>query len=114
MSRMTIEGTRIFDSVLFSGNKLGTMTQVITATLVMDKDMPPLMFISSAAGNEIDLPPVADSKGLFYIIVNNGAGTLTVEDSASAALDPVASIATDEIGLYFCNGTAWRGFTGVA
>lgn len=111
------EGGNLIEMILRHGNRILPLTQTLGATYVMDADMPQLQFLDpGGAGREINLPPVADSKGLFFIIVNtaDAAENLTVEDSASAALTPAAVVGQNEIGLFFCDGVRWQGFTGVA
>lgn len=52
------------------------------------------------------LPPEADCNGLVLYIYNFGGETVNVQDDAGGGVD---NILTTEVGVFFCNGTAWKG-----
>lgn len=102
---------------MLSKLRLGIVTQTLTGTTALDADMGQILFLDPGGGaREVNLPPVADSKGLWFILVNtaDAAEVITVEDSASAALTPAITLTQNEIAMLFCNGVSWRGFVGVA
>ena len=61
------------------------------------------------ASRNLDLPPEADSDGMFLIIVNSAdaAETLTIRNDANDKT--VATIGQNEEAIAVCNGTAWYG-----
>ena len=62
-----------------------------------------------SSGQELRVPPEADSKGLFFIIYNNGEEVVTIKDDAGSitlATLAVAEAAVGEWALCWCDGSA--------
>lgn len=62
---------------------------------------------NSGATEDLLLPPEAQSDGLFLFIANTGGEAIVVKDDGDATT--VGTIATAEVGYFFCDGTTWRG-----
>ena len=60
----------------------------------------------SGATENLLLPPEGDCNGMVLYIYNFGGESVVVQDDAGGAVD---TILTTEIGVCFCNGTAWKG-----
>jgi hypothetical protein len=106
-SRSNIEGARLDGNLLMSKNKYGVVVQTLTATYVMDDDMPPIQVLDpGGAGREVDLP--AEAKGLWFYIVNNDGGaaeTLTVKEDAGVTT--IGLVETGTMAFFVCDGTTW-------
>jgi hypothetical protein len=101
--RQTIEGSDISNSIIGGNMRYRNLKQTITATMTLTASMPSLMFIGSAAGNIVLLPPEAD--GQHIQIVNTGAGTLTVKDDSNTTT--ILALLTATSATFICNGTTW-------
>lgn len=60
----------------------------------------------SSGTENLLLPPEGDCNGLVLYIYNFGGESVVVQDDAGGAVD---TILTTEVGVCFCNGTAWKG-----
>lgn len=117
MSRLNMQDALAKNIKFMSKFRFGVLSQTLSGTFALDADTPQLLFLDpGGAGREVNLPPEADCEGMVIIIVNeaDGVENITVEDDASAALTPAAVVGQNEIGVFFCDGTRWQGFTGVA
>jgi hypothetical protein len=106
--RSNIDSARLENVLLMGGNKLGAIFQALGATFTMDADMPPLICLDpTGAGRTVLLP--AESKGLFYIIVNlaDAAETLTVKEDSNTTT--IGTVEQDTIGFFFCSPNAAGG-----
>jgi hypothetical protein len=72
---------------------------------------PPIIMITPTAARNLRLPPEATTKGLMFILCNNGAFVVTIQTSAGGALaQPGALSAAFQSGLFFNpDGVGWRG-----
>src|SRR5688572_9139517 len=115
--RLNLEDLVAANVLFLNRNRLGIVTQTLTGTTALSEKMGQILFLDPGGGaREVNLPAVANSKGLWFILVNtaDAAEVITVEDAASAALTPAITLTQNEIALFFCNGVSWRGFVGVA
>lgn len=100
--RQTIEGSEISRSVFGPGNRTRTLKQTTGATFNITPGMPGILFLNCATATNAVLPAAAD--GAIYVIVNVGAGTITVQNPALAT---VVTLATGTAGTVAGNGTTW-------
>lgn len=71
-----------------------------------------VLFVDPNGGAQIlTLPAESASTGLLLVVFNaaNAAEAITVEDDGTST---IVTLAQNEGGLLYCNGTAWRGFVG--
>lgn len=116
MARRQIEGTRVLDTTLMSGNRMGVLEVVLGATFQVPDDAPHVLYLDpNGAGRTVKLP-VTVQKGDFYWIHNPAAGAfaLTVQDSGGNALVPALSVAQNKAALVvYINATAgWKPLAG--
>lgn len=64
---------------------------------------------SGGASEILTLPAVADSKGLWIIIINTGGEGIVVKDVAT---NTIITLDTAQHGIVACDGTTWAGFIG--
>lgn len=92
----------------------GVNTETLAATRVIDPDDAILQYLDpGGAGRNVDLPAEANARGQMFLIVNtaDAAENLTVRNDAAGTIGVVGQ---NEMGMFVCNGTDWRHFTGVA
>jgi hypothetical protein len=97
-----------------SGLSFGVNTETLGAAKTLQTDDVVMHFLDpGGSGRDVTLPAEADSEGLMFVIVNtaDAAENLTVEDDAAST---VGVVGQSEMGIFVCNGTVWRHFTGVA
>lgn len=99
--------------------KLDANVQTLTGTLTLAADSPPLQALDpGGAGRDVLLP--AEERGLVFVIVNtaDAAEALTVkEDGGVTTIGTVAGSAggaTNERGIFVCDGTTWYALVGLA
>lgn len=101
-------------ATIYAGLRVGVNTEALGGTKVLQTDDVVSQWLDPAgAGRNVDLPAEADSEGLMFIIVNtaDAAENLTVRNDAAGT---VGVVGQNEMGIFICNGTVWRHFTGVA
>lgn len=84
------------------------LTQTLTGTYTMADGMPQLQFlVPGGAGRTVLLPPVASSKGKFYILVNKtlAGENLTVKEATNTTT--VGVIAPSQLVIFYCDGAVW-------
>lgn len=94
--------------------KRAVNTEALAATKVLQTDDVGVHWLDpDGAGRNVDLPAEADSAGLEFVVINtaDAAENLTVRDDGGTTIGVVGQ---NEMGMFFCNGTSWRHFTGVA
>jgi len=62
---------------------------------------------SAGAGEDLELPPEADCDGMLLLIYNFGGENIVVKDDSGGTT--IDTIATTEMGIFFCDGTLWSG-----
>ena len=114
MSRQNSEDAEFWRPLIKQGMKFASQTIVLAAdNYAIDIDQPPVLWIDPAGSKDVLLPLATTAKFLFFVIINtaDAAENLTVKDVAEAGT--ITVIGQNEIGVYFCDGATWRGFTGV-
>jgi outer membrane lipoprotein-sorting protein len=78
-------------------------------TLVVD-DAPVQILDPEGTAVDVLLPAEASSKGLLFMIINNGSGTedLVVKEDGDSTT--IATVTASSASIVFCDGTTWRGF----
>ena len=71
-----------------------------------------LVVDANGGANDLNLPPEADSKGLFLIVTNNGGEIITINDDADDT--QIMTLATGEHCLLWCDGSDTNTFAGGA
>lgn len=64
---------------------------------------------SGQATEDLTLPAVADSTGLWILILNTGGEGIVVKAVGGAT---IITLDTAQHGIVACDGTTWRGFIG--
>lgn len=114
MSRGNIDGGRVSDILLQSGIKYMTTKATLGATLTMRaSNEAKIQFLDPGGASRTVLLP-AESDGDWMIVINtaDAAENLTFKDDSNT--NTILVTGQNEIGFLFCDGTAWRGVTGVA
>lgn len=109
-----VTARELSNSLLVQRNRLESVILTLGAAYVVDGDLPQLLFLDpGGAGRNVDLPAEADSKGLFFIIVNtaDAAEALTIRNDAAGT---VGSVTQNEAAFCVCDGTTWRVYGWVA
>jgi hypothetical protein len=104
--RNNIEGARIADCFLVSGNKLSMMRQTLAAdNTPLDADTPHLISLDPDGAKELLLPP--EAAGLWFIICNwaGGAEAITVKDDSDSTT--IGVVNQNTAALFVCDGTRW-------
>lgn len=104
--RNNIEGSRIADCFLVSGNKLSMMRQILVAdNTPLDADTPHLISLDPDGAKDLLLPP--EAPGLWFIICNwaGGAENITVKDDSDTTT--IGVVGQNEARLFVCDGTRW-------
>jgi hypothetical protein len=113
--RSEIDGTKIMNTILLNGNRLGANSQTLGAGLALAADAPHLQFLDpGGSARNVDLP-ASPQRGDFFIIVNmaDAAEVITVRTSAGAGLTPALTPTQSETAVVFYDGTNWRGFVAI-
>ncbi len=111
--RSQIEGALIANAKLRHGNSFRILKQALGATWTIAVGMPQLQFLDpGGSGRTVLLPAEADSKGLFFELVNtaDAAEDLTVKEDSGTTT--IAVVGQGDSGLFFCDGTTWFSFRG--
>lgn len=120
MSHVNMFGQKLFNSIFAGGNKFQVMELVPADNFALPVDSPPLVILNPAGAVDVLMPAATELiKGLFFIISNISANTITLKTSADAAFTTAISIAAGETTLVFCTGSAtaalgWRGMATAA
>lgn len=90
--------------------KLHCVNQTLAAGLTIQTGMSPWIALDpGGAGRTIIMPSESANKFVMQVISNeaDAAEDLTIRNSANSAT--IATISQDEVGIFFCDGVAWRG-----
>jgi hypothetical protein len=98
------QNQRIAGATIGPNTKLTVTVATVAATVTLDSKSSTLQSISSAGARNVVLPAL--ERGLTYFIMSAGAGLLTVQDPALAT---VGTVAAGKMGIFSCDGLAWRG-----
>lgn len=106
-SHNDIEGVRIDNSVHHTGMKFGVSSQTLGGNFTIDADAPTIQVFDPTAARDITMPAEETSKGLMFIIVNaaDAAEDMTIKNDAAGT---IGTVSQNEIGIFVCDGTAWR------
>jgi hypothetical protein len=116
MTRPTLENPDITDPLIRRGLVLGN-DAMADANAVISALHPTLLVLPITAARNLRLPLESASQGLMFVIVNASAGAfaITVQTSTGAALGfGNGSIAQNQMGIFVCDGTQWRGMVAAA
>ncbi len=106
--------TDIFNSVFRKQMKMAAYTHKLAGQITIAKEYPPILILDpDGSPRDVLLPVEADSKDLMFYIFNTAGGTpeiLTIKDDSDT--DTILSLDQAEVGLVYCDGTTWRGFSG--
>lgn len=108
--RNNIEGSRIADCMIVSGNKLSMMRATLTAdNTALDADTPHLISLDPDGAKDLLLPP--EAPGLWFLITNwaGGAEAITVKDDSDTTT--IGIVLQNKAGLFVCDGTRWFAVT---
>ena len=100
--------------------RMDVATTTLAADLVLTFDSPRVQILDpGGASRNVDLPAEEESAGLWLFIANRGSAAeiLTIRNDAAAtvgSLDGGTAGTTMEAGMWFCDGTTWVGFFGLA
>lgn len=109
-----------FDDPIFynprvrTGNRLEKMNWVPADNAVWDLDFPPYVELDPAGAVDILLPAgAAANAGLWWLVSNISANTVTFKSSGDAAFTTAIVLATLENTIIFCTGSttaaiSWR------
>jgi len=117
--RSLLENNPIFDPIFEKGFRFRSADIVPADNYVLTANHPPLLFLTPAGAIDILMPTSSAAiKGLFFIMNNISASTITLKTDGDAAFTTAIVIATTETGVVFCTGSTtqalgWRAFTGV-
>lgn len=99
--------------LLVSGSELALEHPYLssaTTYTILTTDRAKTVVFSSSGAVTCDLPAASTaSNGFFFLLSNQGAGTVTVDGSGSETIDGATTkaIAPTESSLFVCSGSAW-------
>lgn len=86
---------------------------LVADNYVISREQPPVLWIDpNGASRDVLLPTEADSIHQILVIINtaDAAENLVVKEDSDTTT--IVTVNQNEIGVFFCNGIAWRGFSG--
>lgn len=91
----------------------GTNIETLTGNKTLTIDDARVQVLDPDGAKDVTLPAEALSAGDSFILVNaaSGAEAITVKDDTPAT---VGSVAQNETGIFFCDGTTWRMIQGAS
>jgi len=107
---MAIQTASLLSRVIDGGAPLAAQALVHVATLTgniaLDSTWPNVLSLVPGAARDVTLDPVADSAGLFRLIINRSgsAHTMTCKNVGG---DTIGAVAQNRAGLFFCDGATW-------
>lgn len=109
MARMNIEGAELYDCTFKSGNRQGIAT-LPDAAATLAQGAPQVLVMAPTSTRIVKLPP-SPRRGQTVTIVNTAAGavSITVQDSAGAALPVALSVAQNTSATVVWDGAKWIG-----
>lgn len=114
-SKTEIEDTKAMNVKFMHQLRLQHASIAFTASGVITKKHPPLLFLSATAARNVRLPANADSEGLVFIAYNTSAattGVLTFTTATGAATSPSIVLAQNEGVVLANSGAGWKGAVG--
>lgn len=103
----------IFGSIFRKGFKLDFYAETLGAQKVITPDYPPVLILDpNGATQDVLLPVEADSEGMVFFVVNDGAGTEILVVKEDSDTTTIITVTFPEVGIVYCDGTAWRGLVG--
>lgn len=113
MSRQRIEDSEIL-GCFHDAMKFRSQTKTLAGNLTLVAASHTMQYLDpGGAARNVVLPAEASSEGLMFIIVNTADAdeSLTVQSDTPATVEVVDQ---NEMGLFFCDGTTWRGLVAPA
>lgn len=108
MSRVNLDDNEAQNLRIVNKARYGVNSQTLTGTFTMTHAMAPLQFLDPGGATRIVLMPTeADSKGLFFQIVNKADAVedLTIKDDSNTTV--IGTISQNEMAQLVCDGTTW-------
>ena len=110
MAVSPVVDSEIINTIFRHGFKLDSYTALLTAEIAIPATFPPVLILDpNGATQDVLLPAEADSKGLFFLVINDGAGTEILVVKEDSDTTTIATVTFPEIGIFYCDGVAWRG-----
>lgn len=109
-----VEGADLENNMVGKSKKR-FIKQTLGGTLTMDGDEPDVLVLDpGGAGRTVLLPTEANAANRMFFIINaaDAAEALTVKDDSNTTT--VVSVGQSEMGIVFCDGTSWHGYSAVA
>lgn len=114
MNRQGLEDNDLWRPIIRQFLRMASQTVSLAAdNYQIDIDQPPVLWIDPNGSKDVLLPAEANSKFAVFVIINtaDAAENLTVKEDSDTTT--ITVVGQNEIGVYFCDGVSWRGFTGV-
>lgn len=118
MARSNIDGAVVADCLVLNGNRFGLLRQTLTATFAIPPDAPHLLILdANGVARNVTLP-ASPQVGDWFEIYNSAAAafSLTLQNSAAAAVTPAVVIAQSKAARVIYTGLAepggWRALSG--
>lgn len=114
MSRINLEDNKLYSPIICMGARMQIGRITVTDNMVLDPDSPTLLLLAAAGAVDILMPASsAATEGLYFIMFNESASTITLKTSGDAAFTTAISLATLEGTMVVCTGSAtaalgWR------
>jgi hypothetical protein len=112
--RTTLEDNGLFAPRVKNKLTLEALEFVAADNFPVNVEMPSLLLLAPAGAIDVLMPTSTQArKGLSYVIVNTGAGTITLKTDGDAAFTQAIAITTAQMALVVCTGNTsqvlgWR------
>jgi hypothetical protein len=112
--RQNLFDSELTDTIFRKGSALKKVSLVPADNFALPADAPPYVELNPAGAVDVLMPTSnADREGLFFLISNISAYTITLKTDGDNAFTTAISLATMESTIVFCTGSAtqalgWR------
>jgi hypothetical protein len=110
MSRQNHETINVSDMLVRNNFRLQSAITTLAGTYTLVANMSPMQVLDPGGGaRDVILPAV--KKGLCFFMKNaaDAAEVITVKNAAAAT---IATVASTESAVLFCDGVSWHGLVG--
>ncbi len=109
MGVLPLVSADVYESTVRKGFRLAFVVEELSDDIIIGKEYPPVLILDpNSATRDVTLPAEADSVGLTFYILNNGAGSeiLIIKDDGGST---IITLDFPDNGWVHCDGVKWRG-----
>ncbi len=109
MGVLPVVGADVLEATIRKGFRLAFVVEELAGNITIGKEYPPVLILDpNNATRDVTLPAEADSEGLTFYILNDGAGSeiLVIKDDGGST---IITLDFPDNGWVHCDGVKWRG-----